>query len=75
MREDPGNAGEALVEHFINGQLVSTRSIGTDLPQGGTSATLRLGPWIGWIQDLKISRIARTDAEILSDYERVSNDL
>lgn len=55
------------IEHFINGVLKATHTI-ANTPTGGEGTTgdgLRLGDWDGWVQDIRISKGARTDQEIL----------
>jgi len=72
VRENPSVPGQALIEHFVNGNLVATHAM-SGIPQGGSdSMGIIFGNWEGWIQDLKVSRVARTDAEIMADFLRCS---
>lgn len=73
-REDPLNAGMQLHEWFINGAHVST--VGPmSPPQGGTTSGHYLkffsNGWDGWVQDFKLSAVARTDQEIWEDAHRI----
>jgi len=71
VKEDTESPGEMRIEQFINGVFVAVHSTGVNIPQGGTSSRgILFGPWTGWVQDIKVSRVARSEAEILADYER-----
>ena len=66
QREDPGTPGNVLVDFFVNGVLRDTTA--TALPAQGGGAfdqNLRALGGRGYVQELKISKIAVTDAQIL----------
>lgn len=75
QREDPGISGNILMDFFINGVLVDSTA-STLPPQGGGAFDQNFrcleGP--GYFQELKISKVAVSDADILANSNAVGGD-
>lgn len=73
-REDPSNPGQQIHEWFVNGLHRSTVGPMTP-PQGGTHSDNLLkffsNGWDSWVQEFKLSAVARTDQEIYDDAHRL----
>lgn len=76
MKKRSVGGGLYAVDLFINGIKINTSGSLVNTT-GGTAATLAIGSgfdtalsFLGSIDDVRISKVARTDAEILASYQR-----